>query len=180
MEFWDVFMKVTLYNFYSTSVWPLLLTVSIMLFFRHEYRFINLFALRFKCTEIKHGKPINNVKQEDGYMFYVAQSHTSYNQKANKHVVTHSFEIYRIHFLELFHAAFAVRIEDTPDEVINFSKTGRLFTFESQKKLWMKQQILWTAIKINEKRTVEREAPSREMWRRERTAVDRAARIVAA
>ncbi|CAN7023079.1 unnamed protein product [Brassica rapa subsp. trilocularis] len=72
MEFWDVFMKVTLYNFYSTSVWPLLLTVS-MLFFRHEYRFINLFALRFKCTEIKHGKPINNVKQEDGYMFYVAQ-----------------------------------------------------------------------------------------------------------
>lgn len=110
----------------------------------------------------------------------VSQSHTSYNQKANKHVVTHSFEIYRIHFLELFHAAFAVRIEDTPDEVINFSKTGRLFTFESQKKLWMKQQILWTAIKINEKRTVEREAPSREMWRRERTAVERAARIVAA
>ncbi|CAF2087125.1 unnamed protein product, partial [Brassica napus] len=46
-----------LYNFYSTSVWPLLLTVSIMLFFRHEYRFINLFALRFKCTEIKHGNP---------------------------------------------------------------------------------------------------------------------------
>ncbi|WZZ20980.1 hypothetical protein YC2023_122367 [Brassica napus] len=92
------------------------------------------------------------------------------------------FDIFtvRIHFLELFHAAFAVRIEDTPDEVINFSKTGRLFTFESQKKLWMKQQILWTAIKINEKRTVEREAPSREMWRRERTAVERAARIVAA
>ena len=52
----------------------------------------------------------------------VSKSHTSYSLKANKHVVTHSFEIYRIHFLELFHAAFAVRIEDTPNEVINFSK----------------------------------------------------------
>ncbi|KAF3576183.1 hypothetical protein DY000_02030539 [Brassica cretica] len=61
----------------------------------------------------------------------------------------------------------------------NHGKTARLFTFESRKKLWMKQQILWTAIEINERRTVEREAPSREM-RRERTAVERAARIVAA
>ncbi|KAF3585595.1 hypothetical protein F2Q69_00027234 [Brassica cretica] len=43
----------------------------------------------------------------------------------------------------------------------------------------IKQQILWTAIEINERRTVEREVPSREM-RRERTAVERAARIVAA
>jgi hypothetical protein len=52
---------------------------------------------------------------------WYAATHISVNLKASK-APTHSFEIYRIHFLELFHAAFAVRIEHTPNEVINLSK----------------------------------------------------------